>query len=311
MQVIRKWRNNYFEFSKSQFNGLLVLITLICLIAVFPPVYRALVPLQLPTDEEQLAMLKLELANAPKTPQSRYGNERRSGNQREYPRVSAYRKPSLFYFDPNLIGQESWQQLGLSEKQAQAILNYRSKGGVFRTPSDLKKMYTIRPELYRLLEPYVQIQSVGKASVYRPDRPAQIFRPKEMIRVALNTADTLELDRISGIGKVFARRIVAYREQIGGFHKKEQLMEVFGIDSLKFQEIKGQVSVDPGVLRKININTASSADFKRHPYLRYQHINALIAYRKQHGNYSNIADLNKVVIMTPELIEKIAPYLIF
>nr|WP_255431149.1 helix-hairpin-helix domain-containing protein [Pedobacter sp. N36a] len=220
----------------------------------------------------------------------------------------------MFYFDPNTITAKGWQELGLSPKQAQAILNYRAKGGVFRLPSDLKKMYTIAPELYLQLEPYVQIELREKILDHRADyrdRPAQNFPVKEKVMVALNTADTLALDRIHGIGKVFARRIVAYRERIGGFYKKEQLMEVFGVDSLKYEEIKGQVTVDPSLLRKININTASAADFNRHPYLRYQQVNAVIAYRKQHGNYSNIADLNKVVVLTPELIEKLAPYLIF
>ncbi len=305
MQVFRKWLNNYFEFSKREFNGLLVLITLIGLVAIAPVVYRALQPLKEPTAEEELAILKLALASASETERSR------PDHQRFYPPVSGKKKSSLFYFDPNLIGQVDWQQLGLSEKQAAAILNYRRKGGVFRKASDLKKMYTISADLYLQLEPYVQIQLPEKSVSVEADRPVQAIAPRQIIMVALNTADTLELDRIHGIGKVFARRIVAYREKIGGFYKKEQLMEVFGLDSLKFMEIKDQVYVEPALLRKININTATAADFKRHPYLRYQQINALIAYRKQHGNYSNIADLNKVVIMTPELIEKLAPYLIF
>lgn len=308
MQVIRKWLNNYFQFSKREFNGLLVLIVLIGMIALFPIVYRILVPLKGPTVEEQLALLRLELAREPQRA------EARSGKQRAYSGLSEKRKSILFYFDPNSLSSEGWQDLGLSLKQAQAILNYRAKGGVFRLPADLKKMYTISPELYQQLEAYIQIVPVEKILDHgndHRDRPAQNFPVKEKVVVALNTADTLELDRIRGIGKVFARRIVAYRERIGGFYKKEQLMEVFGIDSLKYEDIKGQVSVDPALLRKIHINTASAADFNRHPYLRYQQVNAVIAYRKQHGNYSNIADLNKVVILTPELIEKLAPYLIF
>lgn len=308
MQVIRKWLNNYFQFSKREFNGLLMLIVLIGMVAAFPAVYRILVPLKGPTAEEQLALLKLELARVPETAQSR------SGKYRLYPGVPEKRKATLFYFDPNSIPSEGWQELGLSSKQAQAILNYRAKGGVFRFPSDLKKMYTISPELYQQLEPYVQIVPGEKTMDRSADHPGgalQNFPVKEKVVIALNSADTLELDRIRGIGKVFARRIVAYRERIGGFYKKEQLLEVFGIDSLKYEEIKEQVAVDPALLRKININTASAADFNRHPYLRYQQVNAVIAYRKQHGNYSNIADLNKVVILTPELIEKLAPYLIF
>lgn len=304
MQVIRKWLNNYFEFSKREFNGLLLLITLVSLVALIPAMYRVLVPLIPPTEEEEAILLNLALNNDKKVDQTQALNQ-------GYAAVSKKRKVALFYFDPNVIDQKGWQQLGLSEKQAGAILNYRANGGVFRKASDLKKMYTISPELYRQMEPFIQIQVLEIKAGFPSDRLVQHPTAKEKILVALNTADTLELVRVQGIGKVFARRIVAYRERIGGFYKMEQLMEVFGIDSLKFQEIESQLIVDPASLKKININTATAADFKRHPYLRYQQINALIEYRKQHGNYSNIADLNKVLIMTPELIEKLAPYLIF
>ncbi len=304
MQVIRKWLNKYFEFSKREFNGLLVLIVLISLVAIFPPVYRALVPLKEPTAEEEELLFQLARANE-KTKTSE-----KVTDQRTAPRGSEKRKSSLFYFDPNVIDSKGWQQLGLSKKQAGTILNYRAKAGVFRKPSDLKKMYTIAPELYKRLEPYIQIQVQEKKVAPSAQHVPQL-RPKEKIMVELNAADTLELDRLPGIGKVFAKRIVAYRERIGGFYKKEQLLEVFGVDSLKFQEIRAHVVVNTGLLKKINVNTAAAVDFKHHPYLRYQQINALIAYRKQHGNYSNIADLNKVLILTPELIEKLAPYLIF
>lgn len=304
---MRKWLNNYFEFSRREFNGLMVLLILLAGVFVFPMVYQALMPQELPTAEEQLAVLKFAMANQPDRDTK---TERRIFSAKGYPEK---RKPVLFYFDPNLIDIGDWQKLGLSEKQAQAILNYRSKGGVFRKKADLQKMYTINPELYKVLEPYVQIAEMqlstsGKARAV-PRAPVPVS--KELKLIELNGADTLELDQIKGIGKVFAKRIVAYRERIGGFHKKEQLMEVFGIDSLKYNEVKTQVSIDVNKLKKININTAEPADFKYHPYIRYKQVNALIQYRKQHGNYSNIADLNKVAILTPEVIGRLAPYLIF
>lgn len=306
--MMRKWLNNYFEFSRKEFNGLMVLLILLAVVFVFPTVYQALRPQELPTAEEQLAVLKFAMANQPeehKKPESRIFSAK------GYPEK---RKSVLFYFDPNVIDIDDWQKLGLSEKQAQAILNYRLKGGGFRKKADLQKMYTISPQLYRMLEPYVQIagtteQQISQRTEVSPG--TQVSNPKELKLIELNGADTLELDQIKGIGKVFARRIVAYRERIGGFHKKEQLMEVFGIDSLKYNEVKTQVSVDPAKLKKININTAELADFKSHPYIRYKQVNALIQYRKQHGNYSNIADLNKVAILTPEIIGRLAPYLTF
>jgi competence protein ComEA len=305
--VMRKWLNNYFEFSRREFNGLMVLLILLAGVSVFPMVYRALRPQELPTAEEQLAVLKFAMANQPEAYKK---TEPRIFSAKGYPEK---RKSVLFYFDPNVIDINDWQKLGLSEKQAQAILNYRSKGGVFRKKADLQKMYTISSPLYKVLEPYVQIAGTEFSTSQKVQAitAAPVPIPKELKLIELNGADTLELDQIKGIGMVFARRIVAYRERIGGFHKKEQLMEVFGLDSLKYNEVKNQVSIDQDKLKKININTAELADFKNHPYIRYKQVNALIQYRKQHGNYSNIADLNKVAILTPEIIGRLAPYLIF
>ncbi len=305
--MMRKWLNNYFEFSRREFNGLMVLLILLAGVSVFPMVYRALRPQELPTAEEQLAVLKFAMANQPEEDKAL---KSQIFSAKNYP---GKRKSILFYFDPNVIDIYDWQKLGLSEKQAQAILNYRSKGGVFRKKADLQKMYTISAQLYKVLEPYVQIAGTELSTSQKVQAiaAAPVPIPKELKLIELNGADTLELDQIKGIGKVFARRIVAYRERIGGFHKKEQLMEVFGIDSLKYNEVKNQVSIDPDKLKKININTAELADFKNHPYIRYKQVNALIQYRKQHGNYSNIADLNKVAILTPEIIGRLAPYLIF
>ncbi len=65
------------------------------------------------------------------------------------------------------------------------------------------------------------------------------------------------------------------------------------------------------MIRKININTANFDILKNHPYLKYKQINAIIQYRKQHGNYTSVADLKKILILSPQTIEQIAPYLQF
>ncbi|MNL44018.1 Helix-hairpin-helix motif protein [compost metagenome] len=86
---------------------------------------------------------------------------------------------------------------------------------------------------------------------------------------------------------------------------------MYGLDSIKYNEIKDQVQIDASRIKKINVNTANFDDFKFHPYIRYKQVNALIQYRKQHGNYSNIADLNKVVILDQETIDRLTAYLEF
>lgn len=297
-----KWLNVYFDFTRREFNGLMVLVLLIFLVMLWPYTYRWIREEEPFTEEEQLAVLKLLAAGKEKPVYKGY--------DKKHFRYPAEKKYSLFVFDPNTIGQAGWEKLGLSPGQAKAILKYRDKGGKFRKVEDLQKMYTINNALYAKLVPYVKI-----AAGETPDHSGKFSLKTKFVKpdivVEINGADTTELDKIKGIGMTFANRIVKYRERLGGFYKKEQLMEVFGLDSVKYGEIKGQIKVDAGRLKKININAALFDDFKNHPYIRYKQVNALIQYRKQHGNYSNIADLYKVVIMNQETINRLAPYLEF
>jgi DNA uptake protein ComE-like DNA-binding protein len=194
-----------------------------------------------------------------------------------------------------------------------AILKYIAKGGRFKKKGDLQKMYTISPEMYARLAPYISIPSpemitAPEMQVY--GKSTEAGSPVRDI-IEINAADSSLLCEIIGIGPVFASRIIKYRARTGGFYKKEQLMEVYGLDASKYAEITGQLRADPRLLKKININTAQMKDLRNNPYLRYKQINALIEYRKQHGNYSNIADLDKVVLLSPQTVARLAPYLVF
>lgn len=301
---MRKWLDIYFGFSRREFNGLMVLVVIIGLVMLFPYAYSLMKTEVTITAAEQNAILQLARVDKQKIL-----------HVREYKRTNDWpgkaRKTELFVFDPNAIGQEDWEKLGLSAKQAQAILRYSEKGGKFRKKEDLQRMYTISSQMYKKLAPYVSIADrEGVNGTYKQAVKTKYVKPEHSI-IELNGADTTALDKIKGIGMVFANRIVKYRERLGGFYKKEQLMEVFGLDSVKYNEVKDQVTLDLSKLKKISINTAGADDFRNHPYIRYKQVNALIQYRKQHGNYSNIADLNKVLILNQETISRLAPYLEF
>ena len=281
--------------SRAEFNGLTVLWLLIVIVTLLPATFSWLLPekkieynTENPFENSDSVLNKMEPRK------TRFVDRTKS-------------REILFKFDPNVLDASGWQKLGLSTKQTAVILNYRGKGGKFRVAEDVKKMYTIKPSLYARIAPYIQIESIepGISKSYRK-HPIEILKVIE-----LNSADTTKLQEINGVGSTFAKRIFKYREQVGGFYAKKQLKEVFGLDSLKYQEIAEQVKVDPAYLKKIMINTISLELLKNHPYLKYKQANAIIQYRKQHGNYSNIADLNKVAILSTETIDKIAPYLSF
>jgi DNA uptake protein ComE-like DNA-binding protein len=127
----------------------------------------------------------------------------------------------------------------------------------------------------------------------------------------LNSADSAKLTELKGIGPSFARRIVNYRNRLGGFISKEQLKEVFGMDDDRYAEMQGQVSVDPTHIQKIHINKVDFDGLKKFPYLSFKQMNAIVQFREQHGDYSSLNDMRNIAILNDEILRKIEPYIDF
>lgn len=300
---MRIWLNKHFGFSKNEFNGLIILIVIIVLLQSASFIYSHFEPLEIDAPNLQAQIKKIEITNQSDFHYTRDRIE--SSNTKKNLR--------LFAFDPNKLDAEGWQSLGLSIKQAKSIVNYTTKGGKFYKAEDLQKMYTISPEMYKKLLPYVKIANINDSAFPKKDfkYEKKEYVKKALVIVDINRADSSELDEIKGIGGAFANRIIKYRERLGGFYKKEQLMEVYGLDSIKYDEIKGQISISAVNLKIVNINTAVFNDLKTNPYLTYKQINAIIQFRKQHGNYAGVADLKKIVILNQKIIDNITPYISF
>lgn len=213
---------------------------------------------------------------------------------------------SYFDFDPNNLSTENWKQLGLNDGQIRAINNYQSKGGKFRKKEDLKKMYVISDADYARLEPYIKIQEQPKDISPHPEK--KFSAP--LIHVDIGTADTVELLAVKGIGPSRARGIFKYRQLLGGYYSVDQLQEVYGIDPVAYSEIVSQVFIkDANNIQKININTASSEQMSKHPYIRKKLAEIIVRYRSQNGNYNDIAVLRRFPLVNDSLYFKLAPYL--
>ena len=61
--------------------------------------------------------------------------------------------------------------------------------------------------------------------------------------VDLNTADATALETLPGIGPALAERILAWRDEHGGFRSVEDLLEVSGIGEGRFAELQDRVTV--------------------------------------------------------------------
>ena len=138
---------------------------------------------------------------------------------------------------------------------------------------------------------------------------ANKLKPGETIE--LNGADSALLTRVHGIGPSFARRIVAYRKKLGGFINKQQLLEVYGLDTEKYTEISDEIRVDASRVNKLDINAVDFESLRHFPYLSYKQANAIIQYRVQHGNYRSIKNMSGIVLLDNKILNKIEPYITF
>lgn len=202
-------------------------------------------------------------------------------------------------FNPNTIGDEEWKALGFTGRQVGVIRNYLNKGGVFRRNEDLAKMYVVSDEQYRRLEPFIRIPPS------EPKSQPSAFTKRMPVHIELNSADTLLLATLPMVGPGRARLIARYREQLGGFYAKEQLLEVFTIDTAVFNVIRDRVTVDQQLINPLEIN---SGEWK-HPYLSPREISIIKAWRQQHGDFQHPDDLKKVMVIKEETLLKLKPYL--
>lgn len=213
-----------------------------------------------------------------------------------------------FTFDPNTLPTEGWVKMGFSPKQAKALDNYRKAGTVFKTKEDVKKIFFIGEEEYTIIEPYIEIKSTDSLPSHI-NRSHSIVRKEYVYVVELNTADTTDLKELRGIGSVFAARIIKYRNLLGGFHHKEQLLEVYGMTEELYSKISEHIIVDSDILTNININTATLQQLNHHPYLNYYQAKAIIKYRDLGNTFDNVVDLKNITIIDNDTYEKIKPYL--
>lgn len=213
------------------------------------------------------------------------------------------KKDSLFCFDPNTLPVSGWVKLGLSEKQASVIEHYREKGGKFKSVDDLRKMFVISPLLADRLVHYAEITSIPV------NRSIRVIR-KEQSVFEVNTADTSCLQEVNGMSGSLARRIIHYRDKLGGFYDKKQLLEVWGVTPEKFLKLENQISVNRLLVKKIDLNFASVEELARHPYIDWEVAKKIVRFRSHHGKIEKSRDLLINKILNQELYAKLEPYLV-
>ena len=221
--------------------------------------------------------------------------------------------PKRFNFDPNTIKERELYALGLPEKTVQTFLKFRNKGGRFKNKEDLRKIYGLNPSLYTALEPYIQIHSEGFNQKNIPEDATSSPVTKKTFDtepVDINRATVEIWQSIKGIGPAYAKRIVSFREKLGGFVSVDQVGTTYGLPDSTFQKIKPRLQASP-VFRKIDINTASLEELKAHPLISWKQADIINSYRSHHGRFDDFEDLGKIKALPGDMLLNLKPYLNF
>jgi len=315
---------DYLAFSRKERIGILTVVSAILFTLFLPDILSKTAssrPIKL--DTSWMAAVKRSEIKVQDSSGDRYQkNDNESAYAYQFDkRKSSYNenniiKTELFYFDPNTITGSDWKMLGLRDKTIKTIENYRNKGGRFYKPEDLQRIYGLRGDEYERLKPYIKIESTTSKvnDDFVSSKPKNELQPSKTYAsrysvVDVNNADTTAFISLPGIGSKLAARIITFREKLGGFYSVEQIGETYGLPDSTFQKIKQWLKLDNPSVKKININTATIDEMKAHPYIKYTLANPIVTYRNEHGSFSKVEDIKKVMVVTDEIYKKVVPYL--
>jgi competence protein ComEA len=212
--------------------------------------------------------------------------------------------PRLFFFDPNTASASDWQQLGVSAKLTATILRYRSKGGKFRTPEDLRKIWGMSAQQAALLIPYVQLTATGFPVTVSSGSHASVSTTVSVPSVIdVNTAVEKDWAALPGMNAYLAARIIRNRERLGGFSSLEQVRKTYGIADSIYQLMQPWLRADPAHIPKVDLNAASAWELQQKTGISFPLAKAIVQYRNQYGAYTQLSDLRKLVLINDSVYQ--------
>ena len=193
------------------------------------------------------------------------------------------------------VGVEYLRLIGFSTRQAEALIDYRKRGGGIFSMNELRDCYAVSEEMADSLAHFVIL------SIRDPHKGL----------VEINSADSATLRKVRGIGEKTVVAVMQYRKLLGGFVRKEQIAELKCVTEDNFLKISEQIYCDSCKISKIDINFAPASDFEAHPYMSRRAAKLILETRESKGGWNSIEEMQEDNIFTEEQARAIAPYLLF
>ncbi len=237
---------------------------------------------------------------------------------------------TLFAFDPNTATAEDFVRLGLSAKVAAIICNYRNKGGQFRQPDDLQKIYSLSAADFQRLRPWIQIGGAKREYTEREEEPT-VATTAELFSFDPNLASEGDFRRL-GLSSRTIKSILNYRIKGGQFRKKEDFAKIYTLSEEDYARLAPYMNISTlattGAERPamyaggnafpekkfapkgpIDINRAALEDWLRLPGIGEKRAQQIVKFRESLGGFLSVAQLAEMYNLPDSVFQVIQPLL--
>ena len=288
--------STYFNFSKSQRSGLLVLLVLIVVLQAIYFFVDFSLPINENPEKEKWLAVQTHIDSLKST--------------------TSIKGSKLYPFNPNFISDYKGYKLGMTLNEIDRLLSFRKQNKYVNSAEEFQKVTGVSDSLLNTMSPYFKFPdwvNRKKKSYQNLNINTYAFVKKNKIIIKdINSATSEDLEKIYGIGEITAQRILSYKDRLGAFVSMEQLNEVWGISPEVGASLKSHFEIKTyNGIKKVAINNASIKELAQFPYFKYPLAKQIVIYRSMNESINETTDLTKIKGMPNDKIKIITLYLEF
>ena len=283
---------SYFVFNSSQRNGILFLLLLVSGFAVINNYIDFTTENLLDTNSKEVLAVQKELDSIRTL-------------------LIESNQPKIHPFNPNFITDFKGYKLGMSSEEIDRLLDYRKQNKWINSKEDFKKVTKVSDSFLDQISSYFKFPDwisnpKPKYSDWRKGFKEKTFDQK----IDLNSANQLELKKVNGIGEALSKRIIDYRDKLGGFTNDIQLYEVYGLDYQLTDKVRNDFTVKtPKEIIKMNLNKISASDIATVPGISFELAKRIWEFRILNERIVDFIELKKIEGLTERKLQGIQLYL--
>ena len=220
-------------------------------------------------------------------------------------------QPKIYPFNPNFITDFKGYKLGMSSEEIDRLLDYRKQNKWINSKEEFKMVTKVSDSFLDQISSYFKFPEwvtnpKPKYSDWKKGFKEKTFNQK----IDLNSATQLELKKVNGIGEALSKRIIDYRNKLGGFTNDIQLYEVYGLDYQLTDKVRNDFTVKtPKEIIKMNLNKISTSDIATVPGISFELAKRIWEFRILNERIVNFSELKNIEGLTERKLQGIQLYL--